>query len=76
MGSGLSKRFHASAQDWGQVLTFEGKNCSLFGAFTKQLSQERIGPDCATPAMSDQIQQEFHDPSCSQREEALHSLKE
>src|SRR6266702_2218248 len=23
-----------AAQDWGQVLTFEGKNCSHFGSFT------------------------------------------
>src|SRR5260370_17529515 len=26
-----------AAQDWGQVLRFEGKTCSLFGSFTSDL---------------------------------------
>ncbi len=34
MGSGLPRHVHAGAHDWGQVLTFQGKSCSLFGSFT------------------------------------------
>ena len=34
MGSDLPRRIHAGAQDWGQVLMFEGKNGPYFRAFT------------------------------------------
>ena len=34
IGSGLPRRVSASAHAWGQVLTFEGKSCSLSRAFT------------------------------------------
>src|SRR5712692_10819762 len=34
IGSGLPRHVHAGAHDWGQVLTFQGKSCSLFGSFT------------------------------------------
>src|SRR6266702_1365069 len=35
MGSGLPRHVHVSAHDWRQVLTFQGKSCSVFGSFTK-----------------------------------------
>jgi hypothetical protein len=31
MGSGLTRHLHVGAHDWGQVLTFQGKSCSLLG---------------------------------------------
>src|SRR5205807_256388 len=34
MWSGLPRYIPASAHDWGQMLTFEGKICSLSRAFT------------------------------------------
>src|SRR6266851_3863615 len=30
-----------TVQDWGQVCSFQGKNCGGFGAFTKNGSQKR-----------------------------------
>src|SRR6266516_3366882 len=36
MGSGLPRHVHASAHDWRQVLTFEGKSCSHFMSFTNR----------------------------------------
>jgi len=34
MWSGLPRHIRTSAHDWGQVLTFQGKSCSLSKAFT------------------------------------------
>ena len=34
MESAFPRNISTSAHDWGQVLMFEGKSCSLFGAFT------------------------------------------
>src|SRR6266849_5310560 len=34
MWSGLPRQIRTSAHDWGQVLTFQGKSCSLSRAFT------------------------------------------
>jgi WD40 repeat protein len=35
MGSGLPRYFHVIAHDSRQVLTFQGKSCSLFTSFTR-----------------------------------------
>jgi hypothetical protein len=43
MGSGLSRYVNSSAHDWGQVLMFEGKSCSLFGSITNKLPDELAG---------------------------------
>ena len=32
--SGFSKKRCSDVQDWGQVCSFQGKNCGGFGAFT------------------------------------------
>ena len=34
--SGFSKKRCSDVQDWGQVCSFQGKNCGGFGAFTSQ----------------------------------------
>ncbi len=34
MGSALPRHARALAHDWGQMLMFEGKTCSLFRSFT------------------------------------------
>ncbi len=41
MRSRLPRYFPTGAHDWGQVLTFEGKNCSLSRAFTGMPMQDR-----------------------------------
>jgi hypothetical protein len=37
MESGLLRHVPVSAHDWSHVLTFEGKSCSVFGAFTTSI---------------------------------------
>src|SRR5712692_7232928 len=38
-GSGLPRRVHAGAHDWGQVLTFQGKSCSHFSGHLPAASE-------------------------------------
>src|SRR6266446_5040223 len=39
--SGFSKKRCSDVQDWGQVCSFQGKNCGGFGAFTTTASSQR-----------------------------------
>jgi hypothetical protein len=38
--SGFSKKRCSDVQDWGQVCSFQGKNCAGFGAFTTNKKNE------------------------------------
>ena len=42
MGSGLPRHVPAAAHDWGQVLTFQGKNGSGFRSFTNWVKHRQI----------------------------------
>ena len=46
--SGFSKKRCSDVQDWGQVCSFQGKNCGGFGAFTTSKHQPRLWQACRT----------------------------
>jgi hypothetical protein len=46
--SGFSKKRCSDVQDWGQVCSFQGKNCGGFGAFTSGYMRQKTGFCCAS----------------------------